>query len=110
MSGALRKTMVYLGLAEDDDRYSAYDEYEDEDFDPAGVEDEEQEEAGPAFGHGRSSSGMSERARRKRNIINSSPEDNGEEKAGPAFGYGRSFAKLEWKSTWERKPRRFFGT
>ncbi len=39
MSGALRKTMVYLGLAEDDDRYSAYDEYEDEGFDPA-VEDE----------------------------------------------------------------------
>jgi cell division inhibitor SepF len=32
MSGALRKTMVYLGLAEDDERYSAAydDEYEDE--------------------------------------------------------------------------------
>ena len=43
MSGALRKTMVYLGLAEDDDRYSAYDEYEEEDFDP-GVEEEEPEE------------------------------------------------------------------
>jgi cell division inhibitor SepF len=43
MSGALRKTMVYLGLAEDDDRYSAYDEYEDEDLDPA-LEEEELEE------------------------------------------------------------------
>ncbi len=30
MGGALRKTMVYLGLAEDDDRYDAYDV--DEDF------------------------------------------------------------------------------
>ena len=45
MSGALRKTMVYLGLAEDDDRYSAYDEYEDEEFDPiSGLDDEEHEE------------------------------------------------------------------
>ena len=44
MSGALRKTMVYLGLAEDDDRYSAYDEYEDEDFDPGVEEVEEREE------------------------------------------------------------------
>jgi cell division inhibitor SepF len=44
MSGALRKTMVYLGLAEDDDRYSAYDEFEDEDFDPATIEEEELEE------------------------------------------------------------------
>ena len=45
MSGALRKTMVYLGLAEDDDRYSAYDEYEDEEFDPVnGLEDDEREE------------------------------------------------------------------
>ena len=42
MSGALRKTMVYLGLAEDDDRYSAYDEYDDEDFEPV-VEDEVEE-------------------------------------------------------------------
>jgi cell division inhibitor SepF len=32
MSGALRKTMIYLGLAEDDDRYVAYEEY-DEEFD-----------------------------------------------------------------------------
>ena len=44
MSGALRKTMVYLGLAEDDDRYSAYDEYEEEEFDPIALEDEEREE------------------------------------------------------------------
>jgi cell division inhibitor SepF len=43
MSGALRKTMVYLGLAEDDDRYSAYDEYEEEDFDTV-VDEEEPEE------------------------------------------------------------------
>ena len=43
MSGALRKTMVYLGLAEDDDRYSAYDEYEEEEFE-ATVEEEEREE------------------------------------------------------------------
>ena len=26
MAGALRKTMVYLGLAEDDERYDGYDE------------------------------------------------------------------------------------
>ena len=44
MSGALRKTMVYLGLAEDDDRYSAYDEYEDEEFDPTAIEDDDREE------------------------------------------------------------------
>jgi cell division inhibitor SepF len=25
MGGALRKTMIYLGLAEDDERYDAYD-------------------------------------------------------------------------------------
>ncbi len=33
MAGALRKTMVYLGLAEEDDRYDGYDEdygYDDE--------------------------------------------------------------------------------
>lgn len=29
MGGALRKTMVYLGLAEDDERYDAYDADED---------------------------------------------------------------------------------
>ncbi len=40
MGGALRKTMVYLGLAEDDDRYDAYDV--DEDFpDDELVRDEE---------------------------------------------------------------------
>jgi cell division inhibitor SepF len=43
MSGALRKTMVYLGLAEDDDRYAVYDEYDDEEFE-VGVEEEEREE------------------------------------------------------------------
>ena len=31
MAGALRKTMVYLGLAEEDERYDAYDEYDDDD-------------------------------------------------------------------------------
>ena len=31
MAGALRKTMVYLGLAEEDDRYQGYDEEEDDD-------------------------------------------------------------------------------
>jgi cell division inhibitor SepF len=30
MAGALRKTMVYLGLAEEDERYDSYDEYDDE--------------------------------------------------------------------------------
>ena len=30
MAGALRKTMVYLGLAEEDDRYDSADGYEDE--------------------------------------------------------------------------------
>ena len=30
MAGALRKTMVYLGLAEEDDRYDSYDAYDDE--------------------------------------------------------------------------------
>jgi cell division inhibitor SepF len=29
MAGALRKTMVYLGLAEEDDHYAEYDEYDD---------------------------------------------------------------------------------
>lgn len=32
MAGALRKTMVYLGLAEEDGRYDGYDDY-DEDLD-----------------------------------------------------------------------------
>ncbi|MFI7589409.1 cell division protein SepF [Spongisporangium articulatum] len=35
MSGALRKTMIYLGLAEDDDRYVSYEEYEEEEYDSA---------------------------------------------------------------------------
>ena len=30
MAGALRKTMVYLGLAEEEERYDAYDEYDDD--------------------------------------------------------------------------------
>ncbi len=37
MGGALRKTMIYLGLAEDDDRYEAFDA--DEEYD-AGFDDE----------------------------------------------------------------------
>ena len=40
MSGALRKTMIYLGLAEDDDRYVAYQEYDEEEYDPAAEEPE----------------------------------------------------------------------
>ena len=35
MAGALRKTMVYLGLAEDDERYDAYDDYDDDREQPA---------------------------------------------------------------------------
>ena len=35
MAGALRKTMVYLGLAEEDERYDGYDAYDDYD-EPAG--------------------------------------------------------------------------
>lgn len=44
MSGALRKTMVYLGLAEEDERAYAYDDYDDGEFDPAVDEEEETEE------------------------------------------------------------------
>ena len=29
MAGALRKTMVYLGLAEEDDGYDRYDDYDE---------------------------------------------------------------------------------
>ena len=29
MAGALRKTMVYLGLAEDDERYDNYDDFDE---------------------------------------------------------------------------------
>jgi len=31
MAGALRKTMVYLGLAEEDERYDGYDDYDEMD-------------------------------------------------------------------------------
>ena len=31
MAGALRKTMVYLGLAEEDERYDTYDDFEEPD-------------------------------------------------------------------------------
>ena len=31
MAGALRKTMVYLGLAEEDEHYDGYDDFEDRD-------------------------------------------------------------------------------
>jgi len=40
MGGALRKTMIYLGLAEDDDRYEGYDAYEEEEPEVTEVEDE----------------------------------------------------------------------
>ena len=40
MGGALRKTMIYLGLAEDDERYDGYDVYEDEEPEPVHVEEE----------------------------------------------------------------------
>jgi cell division inhibitor SepF len=40
MGGALRKTMVYLGLAEDDERYESYDVQEDVEYDPDDVADE----------------------------------------------------------------------
>jgi cell division inhibitor SepF len=46
MAGALRKTMVYLGLAEDDDRYDEelYDEFDDE---PSHRPEVPRSEAGP---------------------------------------------------------------
>ena len=37
MAGALKKTMVYLGLAEDELGYDEYDEYEDDDKADAGA-------------------------------------------------------------------------
>ena len=46
MAGALRKTMVYLGLAEDDERYDAYDDYDD-DYDEQPAR-REQPQAAPA--------------------------------------------------------------
>jgi cell division inhibitor SepF len=47
MAGALRKTMVYLGLAEDDDRYDGYvrDEEDGEDFDGPAREDDDDRRA-----------------------------------------------------------------
>ncbi len=48
MSSALRKTMVYLGLAEDDDRYRAYEgtyeEYDEEELDVLAEDDDERED------------------------------------------------------------------
>jgi len=41
MAGALRKTMVYLGLAEDDDRYEGYDDEADNDHGDKKVRREE---------------------------------------------------------------------
>ena len=43
MAGALRKTMVYLGLAEEDDRYQGYDEDYDEDRSDKGAKDRHEE-------------------------------------------------------------------
>jgi cell division inhibitor SepF len=41
MSGALRKTMIYLGLAEEEGRYAAYEEYpEDDDVETTAPDDE----------------------------------------------------------------------
>jgi cell division inhibitor SepF len=44
VSGALRKTMIYLGLAEDDDRYAAYDDFEEDEYVPAEEEQQREEE------------------------------------------------------------------
>jgi cell division inhibitor SepF len=43
MAGALRKTMVYLGLAEDDERYEHFDEYDD----PSAILEEESDDERP---------------------------------------------------------------
>ena len=45
MAGALRKTMVYLGLAEDDERYDAYEDYDDDREQPARHEQARHEQA-----------------------------------------------------------------
>ena len=45
MAGALRKTMVYLGLAEDDDRYEGYDEYDYDEPPPPGAPEPERSAA-----------------------------------------------------------------
>jgi len=43
MAGALRKTMVYLGLAEEDDRYQGYDEDYEDDRSDKGAKDRHEE-------------------------------------------------------------------
>ena len=53
MGGAMRKTMVYLGLVEDDERYEAYDEYDDDvrrpgTSEPAAAEQPAASDAAPA--------------------------------------------------------------
>jgi cell division inhibitor SepF len=48
MAGALRKTMVYLGLAEEDERYDAYDDYDDYEKEPARAEPPAREERSAA--------------------------------------------------------------
>jgi cell division inhibitor SepF len=53
VSGALRKTMIYLGLAEDDDRYAAYDDFEEDEYVPAVEEDREEERRAPVTPIGR---------------------------------------------------------
>ena len=41
MSGALRKTMIYLGLAEDEERYDGYEAYDDDEPEPIEVIEED---------------------------------------------------------------------
>jgi len=53
VSGALRKTMIYLGLAEDDDRYAAYDDFEEDEYVPAEEEQREEERRAPVTPIGR---------------------------------------------------------
>jgi cell division inhibitor SepF len=53
VSGALRKTMIYLGLAEDDDRYAAYDDFEEDEYVPAVEEEREEERRAPVTPIGR---------------------------------------------------------
>ena len=53
MSGALRKTMIYLGLAEDDDRYAAYDDFEEDEYVPPAEEEREEERRAPVTPIGR---------------------------------------------------------
>jgi cell division inhibitor SepF len=40
MGGALRKTMIYLGLAEDEERYDGYEAYEEDEPEPLDLEEE----------------------------------------------------------------------